>query len=94
VREDLERNWRECGAAILIYGSANPFWYRNQIMLYRKQRKPGERLTRSRFKILNCPPKEKPSAGVSLPKEEADEVDCRAGLSSEVVDRVVAEIAS
>ncbi|WP_421725100.1 toll/interleukin-1 receptor domain-containing protein [Bauldia sp.] len=91
VRQDLERSWRECGAVLLIYGAAKSFWVRNQIMLYNKLKRQREKPPRV-FKILNCPPAEKPSLGIALPG--VDEIDCRAGLSPEVVDSVVLELAS
>lgn len=89
VREDLERNWRECGAVILVYGQANPFWVRNQIMLYTRL-KPERRALPKPFKLLYAPPEEKPSVGVALP--EVDEVDCRAGLTPERVDQLLTGI--
>jgi hypothetical protein len=90
VREDLERNWRECGAVILVYGQANPFWVRNQIMLYTRL-KPTRRAPPKPFKLLYAPPEEKSPVGVALP--EVDEVDCREGLTPERVDQLLAGIA-
>ncbi len=91
VRQDLERSWRECGSVVLIYGAAKNFWVRNQIMLYNKLKRDRDRPPR-KFKILNCPPAEKPPLGIALP--EVDEVDCRAGLSPELLDSVVVDLAS
>jgi TIR domain len=91
VRQDLERSWRECGAVVLIYGAAKNFWVRNQIMLYNKLKREREHPPR-KFKILNCPPAEKPPLGIALP--EVDEIDCRTGLSPEIVDSVVLDLAS
>jgi hypothetical protein len=90
VREDLERNWRECGAAILVYGQANPFWVRNQIMLYTRL-KATRRAPLKPFKLLYAPPEDKPPVGVALP--EVDEVDCREGLTPERVDQLLSGIA-
>lgn len=91
VRQDLERSWRECGSVVLIYGAAKNFWVRNQIMLYNKLKRERDHPPR-KFKILNCPPAEKPSLGIALP--EVDEVDCRTGLSPDVVDSVVLDLSS
>ena len=91
VRQDLERSWRECGSVVLIYGAAKNFWVRNQIMLYNKLKRDRDRPPR-KFKILNCPPAEKPPLGIALP--EVDEIDARAGLSPELVDSVVLDLAS
>jgi TIR domain len=91
VRQDLERSWRECGAVVLIYGSTKNFWVRNQILLYNKLKRERDRPPR-KFKILNCPPAEKPPLGIALP--EVDEIDCRTGLSPEMVDSVVLDLAS
>ncbi len=91
VRQDLERSWRECGSVVLIYGAAKNFWVRNQIMLYNKLKRDRDRPPR-KFKILNCPPAEKPSLGIAMPG--IDEIDCRTGLSPEVVDSVVLDLAS
>ncbi|MCP4381089.1 MAG: TIR domain-containing protein [Hyphomicrobiales bacterium] len=91
VRQDLERSWRECGSVLLIYGAAKNFWVRNQIMLYNKLKRQRDKPPR-KFKILNCPPAEKPSLGIALP--EVDEIDCRGGLSPEIVDSVVLDLAS
>lgn len=90
VREDLERNWRECGAVILVYGQANPFWVRNQIMLYTRL-KSTRRAPPKPFRLLYAPPEDKPPVGVALP--EVDEVDCRGGLTPERVDQLLAGIA-
>lgn len=91
VREDLERSWTECGSVVLIYGATKSFWVRNQIMLYNKLKRQREKPPR-KFKILNCPPEEKPSLGIALPG--VDEVDARAGLSDEVVNSVVVDLSS
>lgn len=91
VRQDLERSWRECGSVVLIYGAAKNFWVRNQIMLYNKLKREREHPPR-KFKILNCPPAEKPPLGIALP--EVDEIDCRTGLSPEIVNSVVLDLAS
>lgn len=91
VRQDLERSWRECGSVVLIYGAAKNFWVRNQIMLYNKLKRERDRPPR-KFKILNCPPAEKPRLGIALP--EVDEIDCRTGLSPDVVDSMVLDLSS
>jgi hypothetical protein len=64
VRQDLERSWRECGSVVLIYGAAKNFWVRNQIMLYNKLKRERDHPPR-KFKILNCPPAEKPPLGIA-----------------------------
>jgi hypothetical protein len=91
VRADLERNWKECGAVILVYGEANPFWVRNQIMLYTRLKRDRRAPPRP-FKLLYCPPEEKASVGVALP--EVEDVDCRHGLTPEAVDRIVLDLGS
>ena len=91
VRQDFERNWRECDAVVLIYGSAPQIWVRNQIMLYNKLKRERERPLRE-FIMLNCPPQQKPPVGIALP--EVEEIDCRGGLSPEILDSVVLELAT
>lgn len=91
VRQDFERNWRECDSVVLIYGSAPQIWVRNQIMLYNKLKREREKPLRE-FIMLNCPPQQKPPVGIALP--EVEEIDCRAGLSPEILESVVLDLAT
>ncbi len=91
VRQDFEQNWKACGAVVLIYGSAPQIWVRNQIMLYNKLKREREQPLRE-FIMLNCPPREKPPVGIALP--EVEEIDCRTGLSPEILDSVVLDLAT
>ena len=91
VRQDFERNWRECESVVLIYGSAPQIWVRNQIMLYNKLKREREKPLRE-FIMLNCPPQQKPSVGIALP--EVEEIDCRTGLSAEILESVVLDLAT
>ncbi len=91
VRQDFERNWRECDSVVLIYGNAPQIWVRNQIMLYNKLKRERERPLRE-FILMNCPPQQKPSVGIALP--EVEEIDCREGLSAEVLESVVLDLAT
>ena len=69
VRQDFERNWRECDSVVLIYGAAPQIWVRNQIMLYNKLKREREKPLRE-FIMLNCPPQQKPPVGIALPEVE------------------------
>jgi hypothetical protein len=91
VRQDFERNWRECDSVVLIYGSAPQIWVRNQIMLYNKLKREREKPLRE-FIMLNCPPQQKPPVGIALP--EVEEIDCRGGLSAEILESVVLDLAT
>lgn len=91
VRQDFERNWRECDSVVLIYGSAPQIWVRNQIMLYNKLKRERERPLRE-FILMNCPPQQKPPVGIALP--EVEEIDCRGGLSAEILESVVLDLAT
>jgi len=91
VRQDFERNWRECDSVVLIYGSAPQIWVRNQIMLYNKLKREREKPLRE-FILMNCPPQQKPSVGIALP--EVEEIDCREGLSAEILESVVLDLAT
>ena len=91
VRQDFERNWRECDSVVLIYGNAPQIWVRNQIMLYNKLKRERERPLRE-FILMNCPPQQKPSVGIALP--EVEEIDCREGLSAEILESVVLDLAT
>ena len=76
---------------MLIYGNAPQIWVRNQIMLYNKLKRERERPLRE-FILMNCPPQQKPSVGIALP--EVEEIDCREGLSPEVLESVVLDLAT
>jgi hypothetical protein len=91
VRQDFERNWRECDSVVLIYGSAPQIWVRNQIMLYNKLKRERARPLRE-FILMNCPPQQKPPVGIALP--EVEEIDCREGLSAEILESVVLDLAT
>ena len=41
---------------------------------------------------MNCPPQQKPSVGIALP--EVEEIDCREGLSAEILESVVLDLAT
>lgn len=91
VRQDFERNWRECDSVVLIYGNAPQIWVRNQIMLYNKLKREREKPLRE-FILMNCPPQQKPPVGIALP--EVEEIDCREGLSAEILESVVLDLAT
>jgi hypothetical protein len=87
VRLDLEENIVECDALLMIYGQANPVWVRGQLRLHSKL-KHRRREPVKAFAICLAPPESKADIGMDLP--ECRQIDCRSGLTPEMVRQFLA----
>ncbi len=90
VRVDLEQNITDCSVLLFVYGRTTPTWVRKQILLYSKlKQKRSESLRLAA--LLNSPPPMKGDIGIVLP--EIRVIDCSAGVLSEPIQALIAELA-
>ena len=79
LRKDLERQLLECDGLLLVYGSTEPLWVRDQWHQIRKVTSGRERPLAARALFL-APPAEKEELGFKVPVMT---IDCREGIKPE-----------
>jgi hypothetical protein len=91
VRQDLEENLKACDGLVLIYGSAEPSWVRDQL-------RQGRKILSQRERDLNAlaiylgPPPQKHELAVALPQLVM--LDGRGGITAESLHPFVQKLAS
>lgn len=82
VRRDLEQHLASCDGIILVYGKAEPFWVRDQLLQIRKIVSQRERPPAA-LALYVAPPAEKGELGFRIPKLMT--LDCRGGTNPDVL---------
>ena len=80
MRADLEDNLRLCDGLVVVYGSTQPVWVRQQLKETLKIKSVRERPL---GRVLLCqaePDEDKPDPGIKLPNQRI--IDCRRGLDA------------
>jgi hypothetical protein len=91
VRRDLEENLKACDGLVLIYGSSEPSWVRDQLRQGRKILSQRER-DLTALAIFLGPPPQKHELAVALPQLVM--LDGRAGITAEPLRPFVRKLAS
>jgi hypothetical protein len=91
VRRDLEENLKACDGLVLIYGSTEPSWVRDQLRQGRKILSQRER-DLSALAIFLGPPTQKHELAIALPQLVM--LDGRAGITAESLRPFIRKLAS
>jgi hypothetical protein len=81
IRKELEKNLEFCNALIVVYGSSDPLWVKEQLMQARKSLYKRDRPLSALAIYEGPPPQEKGDLGINI--RDLRVLDCREGLDKE-----------
>ena len=88
VRKDLEANLRDCDGVVIVYGSSEPYWVREQVRFGMKVF--SQRSNRPTLAICQGPPPDKSALGMLDPHMLV--LDCSGGFETAALGPFVARL--